>query len=330
MSEHKIAVLMPVYNSEEFLSLSIESILNQSYENFDFLIINDGSTDSSESIILRYAEKDKRIKYHKLQKVGFAKALNYGLNKSETDIILRMDSDDIALPDLIDEQLKFFFNEKTDLAGCSHFYFINSKLIYPIKFEAKHKIIKKKLALYSLILHSGLIYNKKCIIENGGYSEAKKLIDYATYLKIKDKVTFAVNPKILVFYRYRSNSLSREKLDSFYSYHYELQESYYKNSLIEEFGIEDKKEELEFRAWREYFYGDMAKARAFWKEALRYGIVKDYRVYIAFTLSFLPKKILLKIKELRLRYRINYLIKYFFKENKYYRKLFKQIVLKKF
>src|SRR5688572_2119038 len=103
----KVSVILPVYNGEKYLREAIESILCQTYEDFEFIIINDGSTDKSEEIILSY--KDGRIVYSKNE---FNKGLIYSLNKSielaSGELIARMDADDIAFPDRLQKQVDYF------------------------------------------------------------------------------------------------------------------------------------------------------------------------------------------------------------------------------
>lgn len=102
-----ITVLMPVYNGETYLSLAIESILNQTYRNFEFLIINDGSQDCSEKIILSY--KDSRIVYIKNEiNNKLIKTLNKGIDLAKGKYIARIDCDDVALPDRLERQLEYF------------------------------------------------------------------------------------------------------------------------------------------------------------------------------------------------------------------------------
>jgi len=101
-----VTVLMPVYNSEKYLNAAIDSILNQSFPNFEFLIIDDGSTDSSKKIIKSYT--DSRIVYiqNNVNK-GIVASLNYGLDISRGKYIARMDADDIAHPNRLEFQVKF-------------------------------------------------------------------------------------------------------------------------------------------------------------------------------------------------------------------------------
>ncbi len=90
----KISVVMAVYNEENYLRDSIESILNQTFTDFEFIIIDDGSTDKSSKIIESY--KDNRIQFFKNEKKGIVKQLNFGINVANSQIIARMDADDIA------------------------------------------------------------------------------------------------------------------------------------------------------------------------------------------------------------------------------------------
>lgn len=106
----KVTVLMAEYNTkEEELRKSIESILNQTYENFEFLIIDDCSDKKSEQIIKSY--NDDRIKFYRNEEnLGLAKSLNKGLELASTDYIVRMDTDDIAHIDRIEKQINFAIN----------------------------------------------------------------------------------------------------------------------------------------------------------------------------------------------------------------------------
>jgi glycosyltransferase involved in cell wall biosynthesis len=101
-----VSVLMPVYNGEKYLRPAIDSILNQSFTDYEFIIINDGSTDSSEEIILSYT--DPRIRYVKNEKnIKLIATLNKGLDLCRGEFIARMDADDIAYPARFEKQVKF-------------------------------------------------------------------------------------------------------------------------------------------------------------------------------------------------------------------------------
>lgn len=104
--KHQLSVLMPVYNCEQYVIEAIESILNQTFQDFEFIIVNDGSTDSTPEILNEYAQKDSRIRVIHQSNGGIVTALNRGLNEAKGEWIFRMDADDIALPHRLAEQTK--------------------------------------------------------------------------------------------------------------------------------------------------------------------------------------------------------------------------------
>ncbi|MBE6460609.1 MAG: glycosyltransferase family 2 protein [Alphaproteobacteria bacterium] len=104
----KVSVLMTAYNSERYIAEAIESILNQTFSDFEFLIINDGSTDKTADIIAQYAKTDKRIRFIDNKKnQGLIAVLNQGLDLARGEYIARMDSDDIAMPERLEKQVAY-------------------------------------------------------------------------------------------------------------------------------------------------------------------------------------------------------------------------------
>lgn len=103
-----VSVVMSVYNGEDHLAESIESILNQTFRNFEFIIVNDGSNDSTMDILNAYAKKDPRIRLITQKNSGLAKALNRGIRLSRADLIARQDADDVSLPERLEKQLQLF------------------------------------------------------------------------------------------------------------------------------------------------------------------------------------------------------------------------------
>ncbi len=113
---NKISVLMPAYNAEKFIGEAIESVLKQTFKDFEFIIIDDCSTDNTWKIIQKYAKKDKRIKGFKNDKnLGCTGSLNVGLKKCSGEYIARMDADDVCFNDRFETQLKLF--PKFDVVG---------------------------------------------------------------------------------------------------------------------------------------------------------------------------------------------------------------------
>jgi len=117
-----ISVVMPVFNGERYLKDAVESILNQSYVHFEFIIINDGSTDSTTTILSQF--KDDRLKLVQFEENrGLVEALNHGFKLAQGNYIARMDADDVALPNRLLEQLKAM-KQHPEWIACDTDYFL--------------------------------------------------------------------------------------------------------------------------------------------------------------------------------------------------------------
>lgn len=126
-----LSVVMPVYNGEQYLGEAIKSVLAQTYSNFEFIIINDGSNDDTELIIKNYQWKDPRIKSINLkQNGGISNALNVGIDFAHGDYIVRMDCDDIITTDKFSRQVEYFreHKEKVDVLGSYFCFFYDNSI----------------------------------------------------------------------------------------------------------------------------------------------------------------------------------------------------------
>ncbi len=142
----KISVIMPNYNGEKYLVESIESVLNQTFSDFEFIIIDDGSSDNSWEIIQKYAKKDKRIVAVKNEKnLWVHKTRNKLLSLVHGEYIAMMDSDDISLPERFEKQIKFFSTHSWYAFCGTNFTFIDWdwKVTWKKKFPETDEEIKK-------------------------------------------------------------------------------------------------------------------------------------------------------------------------------------------
>src|SRR6185369_3616134 len=98
---------MPVYNTERYLAAALKSVLAQSFTDFEFIILDDGSTDSSVHIVREFAENDDRIRFFPLEHRGYVSVLRRGLNHCRGEFVARMDSDDISMPERFEKQLQY-------------------------------------------------------------------------------------------------------------------------------------------------------------------------------------------------------------------------------
>ena len=118
-NQYLISIIVPVYNAEKFISRCIESLLNQTYQNFEILLINDGSTDKSLEICEEYLKKDNRIKLFSQDNGGLSSARNLGLKFSSGDFLSFIDSDDFIFPEMMEDLIKICLDYDCDIAKCS-------------------------------------------------------------------------------------------------------------------------------------------------------------------------------------------------------------------
>ena len=165
---------MPVYNCEQFLRASIQSILSQTYTNFEFIIINDGSIDKSEDIILNYQKTDNRIIYLFHENQGITKSLNIGIKKSKGKYIVRMDADDISHPKRFESQLEYLdVHSNVDIIG-SQVSLIDeeNKIIRDIdNLPLEDCLIKWDLIFGTPLYHPTLMIRKTVFEKYGYYDE---------------------------------------------------------------------------------------------------------------------------------------------------------------
>ena len=112
-----ISVVIPAYNAEQFLDETLESVLSQTYENWECIIVNDGSTDSTESIAKKWCEKDSRFRLTNKENGGLSSARNWGIKESKAEYIAFLDADDLYLPEYLEFCLKTLIEQDLDLVA---------------------------------------------------------------------------------------------------------------------------------------------------------------------------------------------------------------------
>ena len=169
-----VSVLMQAYNAERYIAEAIESVLNQTYKNFELIVINDGSTDNTLDIIEEFARQDERIKVVSHPNMGMGASLNKGIAIAKNEWIIRMDADDVMLPHRIERQVAFV-SENPDIAvaGCLVYYIDElGKIIGKSASDLKtRRDFKRYLDSNELIgvSHPGVIMRKSVVQEVGGY-----------------------------------------------------------------------------------------------------------------------------------------------------------------
>lgn len=212
-----VSIILPVYNTAEYLRECIESILRQTYTDFECIIVDDASSDESATIIEYYATIDPRIRFLRNevnQGIGFTR--NRGLEVARGAYIANFDSDDIAFPEWIETQVSHLENNPTiDIVG-ANFIFIDKRgriLLQKNNFPEHDHDIKKIIPLVCPIANNTVVIRKKCFDEMGGYrASAHVAEDYDLWMRFREKYVFYNMQKCLVYYRvHGQNSIMRER-----------------------------------------------------------------------------------------------------------------------
>jgi teichuronic acid biosynthesis glycosyltransferase TuaG len=208
----KIDIILPNYNSHEFLEETLKSIINQSYFNWRLIIVDDNSDNKTKQILRKFL-KNKKINAYFLKKnqgAGFCR--NYALKKSKSSFVAFIDSDDIWRKNKLKEQINFMIKNK-----CSFSY------TYYETFGDKKKFIKPPLSFdYFEFIHNTSIATstmmvKKDMIKNIKFTRTKICEDYYFKCKLLKKVKYALClNKFLTKYRVRKNSLQSNNLNNFF------------------------------------------------------------------------------------------------------------------
>jgi glycosyltransferase involved in cell wall biosynthesis len=166
---------MAVFNGSRFLSHAVDSVLNQTLRDFEFVIVNDGSTDSSRAILEAYANKDHRIKFIDRPHAGNATSLNTAIENASHELIAVMDADDVMMPNRLERQLSFMMTQPNISVACSHAYFIDIKGktigISQNAVDVSRGRNERNPQLFSEIVHPSALMRKKDILQIGGYRD---------------------------------------------------------------------------------------------------------------------------------------------------------------
>lgn len=213
MRHPKISCILPVYNGEQYLKEAITSILEQSYDDFEFIIVNDGSTDLSEEIIQRFANKDHRIRYFKKTNSGLISSLNYALEKCKGEYIARMDADDISFPSRFKLQSDFLdSNPKTCAVGSA---VTEAKIINPfqVKRYSGRKQCRFGLLFFNCLGHPSVMIRRSHLTKlNLRYDEGYPLAeDYKLWCELNKHYDIDNLNKILLYYRRHPNQVSTKE-----------------------------------------------------------------------------------------------------------------------
>jgi len=214
-----ISVVMPVYNAEKYLDKAIQSILKQTYNNFEFIIINDGSVDNSLVTIGKYKNQDERICLIDKKNGGIVEALNDGLKIAKGKYIARMDSDDIAFINRFEEQIKIFANNpKIDLVYTDTMLIDKNGDVICRSWRPNLEKTLLNLEINTFVPHPTVMFKKDTVINLGGYTKKRPHAeDLDLWLRmINNGCKFFYLKKYLLYYRLNPNSVRANICDNYW------------------------------------------------------------------------------------------------------------------
>ena len=207
-----VSVIMPVYNAEPYLHEAVESILAQTLIDFEFIILNDGSSDGSHEIVSEYARRDSRIIYHRFEKNrGLVDILNYGLSLARGEFIGRMDADDISLPKRLENQIAFLEKhpEVGVLGGSIQIIDCNDNKLALLKFPETNTEILWSFCYFNPIVHPSVMMRRQVVLDAGCYRSVRAHAeDYDLWIRLSKKTQFANLPQVLLELRKHETNIT--------------------------------------------------------------------------------------------------------------------------
>jgi len=213
----KVSAIVPVWNSESYLAAAIQSMLNQTFTDFEIIVLDDGSTDRSLEILHEFADLDRRVKVTACEHQGYSPLLNLGLSLAKGKYIARMDSDDICLPERFKQQVAFLDNHPDYVAVGSQIMQIdpaNNPIGY-VNFPLDHDAIDlSQIKGKGKINHPASMMRSDALQKINGYRPAfEPGEDFDLFLRLAEVGKLANLPDVLLQYRMHMKNVTIERKD---------------------------------------------------------------------------------------------------------------------
>lgn len=289
-----VSIITPTYNRDDFISFAIDSVLKQTYSNFELIIVDDGSTDNTGVVVKKYLN-DTRIKYIWQENRGQSVARNKGLDLSTGEYVCFLDSDNVYETTKLEIQVRILnMSPVVDIVyGSEELIDEDGKLIKKKNMRCYSGVIYEKLLLDNFIGMNTTLVRRKCFVEMGGFDETIKVADdYDLWLRFSAKYVFHYEPVNFAQYRIMKNQISSDKNRRFESNKKTIQNFMDNNPLL--LNVAKRR-----TIWSIYYVrtgrykasiGDFDSALSDYKKALSYKIlnIRLWRAYLKYiTLKYL-------------------------------------------
>ena len=213
MQSPSVSVIMSVYNGQEHLREAVESILSQTFTDFEFIIINDGSTDRTQEILEEYARRDKRIVILEQENIGLTKSLNRGIHKARGEYIARQDGDDKSFPARLEKEYgAFCSNKNLVLVGTWFRENYNDKYFSEVKLSLTSEELRRRCFLQNCFAHTSAMFKRKINNELALYDESFECSqDFELWMRLAARGEFEIVKETLVERRIHKSAITRKR-----------------------------------------------------------------------------------------------------------------------
>ena len=230
ISRPEISIIMGVFNAEKTLIKSIESILNQSYSNIEFIIVNDGSTDRSLQIMEFYAKKDNRIIILDQENIGLTKSLNRAIFLSKGEFIARQDADDWSEPNRLEIQLERVVQSQGKYNFCVSRFTLSNRVLPQLRFAKRFSV---ESLVYGNILCHGSFFGSAWIFKKNLYNQNYKYSqDVEFVLRNKNQIKLLFLQEPLYHYGSSEGQISNNKQEKQFMYYKRAVKKYLNRRVI--------------------------------------------------------------------------------------------------
>jgi glycosyltransferase involved in cell wall biosynthesis len=206
-----VSVVMSIFNGEVYLREAMDSILGQTFQDFEFIVIDDGSTDGTGEVLLSYAQRDARVHVVRHENRGRAESLNIGIGLAEGKYIARMDADDISLSDRLQHQVSFLDDhpEVGLLGGAFDSISVDGHVLNKVQYPTEDMEIRAVMLRYNPFCHPTVMMRKELAVAAGLYRKALlDADDYDLWLRMSERCKVANLAACVLRYRVHSSQVS--------------------------------------------------------------------------------------------------------------------------
>lgn len=293
-----VSIVMTVYNAERYIVEAIRSILDQTMSDFEFIIVNDGSTDRTKEIIATF--DDPRIQFYSLDHIGRARALNYAVGKAQSPYIAFMDADDISVQERIEKQYHYLQQNPEIGLVSGWFALIDSsgmEMNILRKLPAVHEEIEYEMTSHCSMCFPAAMMRRTLIIRVDGFNEQlNSAIDYDLFIRILPLSKISNLQELLFYHRIHHSRITSRQHSEQLANTFNIAKSYLERLIMQSTSQYEKNKLFIRFGINEYYRGSMTNARHYFLSALP-ECWKEWLLWRYLLPSFIGDKIIMRYRK---------------------------------